>query len=97
VNLAHSSEARVGVVPHPLPRSVASQSQARADVTNCSTVCRHRDSSLALDQGFDRIGDLAVAVRAHRELGLGRGVLVANPVPEEDEMPREIYEGLELW
>ena len=31
-------------------------------------------------------------MRAHRDLGLGTGVLVANPVPEKDEMPREIYE-----
>jgi pseudouridine-5'-phosphate glycosidase len=31
-------------------------------------------------------------VRAHRVLGLGTGVLVANPVPETDEVPREIYE-----
>jgi len=52
-----------------------------------------RDSGLALDQRFDRIEALAAAVRAHRELGLGTGVLVANPVPEKDEMPQEIYEG----
>jgi len=51
-----------------------------------------RDSGLALDQRFDRTSDLAAAIRAHRELGLGTGVLVANPVPEKDEMPREIYE-----
>lgn len=31
-------------------------------------------------------------MRAHRELGLGT-VLVANPVPESDEMPREMSEG----
>jgi pseudouridine-5'-phosphate glycosidase len=49
-----------------------------------------RDSGLALDQRFDRIEDLAAAVRTHRELGLGTGVLVGNPVPEKDEMPREI-------
>src|SRR6185503_19032016 len=51
-----------------------------------------RDSGLGLDQRFDRTSDLAAAVRAHRELGLGTGVLVGNPVPEKDEMPREIYE-----
>jgi pseudouridine-5'-phosphate glycosidase len=51
-----------------------------------------RDSGLALDQRFDRIEDLAAAVRAHHALGLGTGVLVANPVPERDEMPREMYE-----
>lgn len=52
----------------------------------------HRDSGLALDQRFDRIEDLAAAVRAHGELGLGTGVLVANPVPERDELPRELAE-----
>ena len=52
-----------------------------------------RDSGLPLDQRFDRIDDLAAAVRAHRDLGLGTGLVVANPVPEKDEMPREIYEG----
>ena len=52
-----------------------------------------RDSGLMLDQRFDRIEDLAAAVRAHRDLGLGTGVLVANPVPERDELPREVYEG----
>ena len=51
-----------------------------------------RDSGLAVDARFDRIDDLAAAVRAHLELGLGTGVLVANPVPERDEMPRELYE-----
>ena len=52
-----------------------------------------RDSGLPLDQRFDRVEDLAAAVRAHYELGFGTGVLVGNPVPERDEMPREIYEG----
>ena len=51
-----------------------------------------RDSGLTLDQRFDRIEELAAAIRAHRELGLGTGVLIGNPVPEKDEMPQEIYE-----
>jgi pseudouridine-5'-phosphate glycosidase len=51
-----------------------------------------RDSGVALDQRFDGIEDLAAAIRAHRELGLGTGVLVANPVPEKDELPRELAE-----
>jgi len=51
-----------------------------------------RDSGLALDHRFDRTSDLAAAVRAHRELGLGTGVLVANPVTEKDELPRELAE-----
>ena len=45
-----------------------------------------------MNQRFDRIEDLAAAVRAHRDLGLGTGVLVGNPVPEKDELPRDLYD-----
>jgi pseudouridine-5'-phosphate glycosidase len=51
-----------------------------------------RDSGLAVDRRFDGIEDLAHAVRTHFDLGLGTGVVVANPIPEEDEMPRELYD-----
>jgi pseudouridine-5'-phosphate glycosidase len=51
-----------------------------------------RDSGLPLDQRFDRIDDVAAAIRAHRGLGLNTGLVIANPVPEADEMPRELYE-----
>jgi pseudouridylate synthase len=53
----------------------------------------HRDSGLPLDRGFDRLEDLAAAVRLHFALGVGTGVVVANPVPPEHEMPAELYEG----
>jgi pseudouridine-5'-phosphate glycosidase len=52
-----------------------------------------RDSGLPLDRGFDRLEDLAAAVRTHRELQAETGVVVANPVPVEYEMPAELYEG----
>jgi pseudouridylate synthase len=51
-----------------------------------------RDSGLPLDQRFDRIDDVAAAVHVHRGLGLNTGLVIANPVPEADEMPRELYE-----
>ena len=51
-----------------------------------------RDGGLPVDHRFDGIEDLASAVRAHLQLGLGTGVLVANPIPAEHEMPREMYE-----
>jgi pseudouridine-5'-phosphate glycosidase len=51
-----------------------------------------RDSGLPVDHRFDTARDLAAAVRAHFDLGLGSGVVVANPVPAEDEMPAAIYE-----
>jgi pseudouridine-5'-phosphate glycosidase len=51
-----------------------------------------RGSGLALDRRFDEVAALAAAVRAHFALGLGTGVVVANPVPAEHELPRQIYE-----
>ena len=51
-----------------------------------------RDSGLAVDRRFDSVDDLALAVRTHFDLGLGTGVVVANPIPEEHEMARELYE-----
>ena len=79
-----------------LPRTVEALETLGVPVYGVGTdrfpAFHHRDSGLALDQRFDRIEDLAVAVRAHLELGLGTGVLVANPVPEKDELPRELAE-----
>jgi pseudouridine-5'-phosphate glycosidase len=51
-----------------------------------------RDSGLPVDRGFDDITQLAMAVGAHFELEIGSGVVVANPVPLEAEMPEQIYE-----
>jgi pseudouridine-5'-phosphate glycosidase len=52
-----------------------------------------RDSGLPVDRGFERMEELAEAVRLHFALGAGTGVVVANPVPPEHEMPAELYEG----
>jgi pseudouridine-5'-phosphate glycosidase len=52
-----------------------------------------RDSGLPLDRRFDSVPDLAAAVRAHLRLGLGTGVVVANPIPSDQEMPPELYQG----
>ncbi len=51
-----------------------------------------RESGLPVDQRFESVESLAAAVRAHFALGMGTGVLVANPIPEADAMPRELYE-----
>ena len=51
-----------------------------------------RGSGLPVDRRFDDLAALAQAVRAHFALGLGAGVVVANPVPAERELPREVYE-----
>jgi len=51
-----------------------------------------RRSGLGLDQRFDDIDQLAAAIRLHFELGTGTGVVVANPVPESDELAEATYE-----
>ena len=51
-----------------------------------------RSSGLKLDQRYDMLEDLANAVRLHWELGAGTGVVVANPVPTEYEMPADLYQ-----
>jgi pseudouridine-5'-phosphate glycosidase len=51
-----------------------------------------RTSGLKVDARFDTAETLAVAVLTHLGLGLGSGVVVANPVPDSDEMPEETYD-----
>jgi len=51
-----------------------------------------RSSGLRVDRRVESVAELAAVVAAHFNLGLGTGVVVANPVPVEDEMPRELYE-----
>ena len=51
-----------------------------------------RSSGLPVDRRFDSIAELASAVQLHLSLGLGTGVLVANPIPIADEMDSELYD-----
>jgi pseudouridine-5'-phosphate glycosidase len=51
-----------------------------------------RDSGLPIDRRCDTIVQLAAAARAHFALGLGTGIVVANPVPEAHELPADRYE-----
>jgi pseudouridine-5'-phosphate glycosidase len=51
-----------------------------------------RSSGLRVDGRVDPIESLAAAVRTHFTIGPSTGVLVANPIPEPDELPRELYE-----
>jgi pseudouridine-5'-phosphate glycosidase len=46
-----------------------------------------RSSGLAVDARVDSVAELADVVRAHRHLGFPGGILVANPIPEQDEIP----------
>ena len=51
-----------------------------------------RSSGLPVDRRFDTLADLASAVRLHFSLGLGTGVLIANPIPIADEMAADLYD-----
>ena len=51
-----------------------------------------RSTGLPVDRRYDSVTELAAAVRVHLSLGLGTGVLIANPIPIADEMPSQLYE-----
>ena len=51
-----------------------------------------RDSRLPVDRRFDDIGLLAQAVTAHLALHVGSGIVVANPVAPEHELPRAVWQ-----
>lgn len=51
-----------------------------------------RDAGLPVDEAFDTIEALARAARAHWALGGATGIVVANPIPPEHEMPESLYE-----
>jgi len=51
-----------------------------------------RSTGLPVDRRYDSILELASAVNTHLSLGLGTGVLVANPIPAAEEMPLELYD-----
>ena len=51
-----------------------------------------RSSGIPVDYRYDDVASLAAAVNEHFVLRLGTGVVVANPIPAQNEMPRELYE-----
>jgi len=51
-----------------------------------------RASGLSVDARFDRVEALAEAVRMHLELGAGTGIVVANPIAREHELPSAVWE-----
>jgi pseudouridylate synthase len=51
-----------------------------------------RASGLPVDRRFDELPALAHAVDTHWALGLGAGIVIANPIPAEHEMPAEVYD-----
>jgi pseudouridine-5'-phosphate glycosidase len=51
-----------------------------------------RSSGQRVDRRCDSVDDLACVARVHWELGSRTGVLIANPIPEADELPLAAYE-----
>ena len=51
-----------------------------------------RSSGQRVDRRCDSVDEVARVARAHWGLGLATGVLVANPIPAADELPREACE-----
>ena len=51
-----------------------------------------RSSSLPLDTRVDSVEEAAAIIRAHWDMGLGSAVVLAVPVPQEAEMPRDKVE-----
>jgi pseudouridylate synthase len=52
-----------------------------------------RSSGLKSDHRFDTPADLAAAIRLHKALGTGTGVVVANPIPEADALDPAFIDG----
>ncbi|MBI5260131.1 MAG: pseudouridine-5'-phosphate glycosidase [Burkholderiales bacterium] len=51
-----------------------------------------RDSDFALDQRVDDAAAIAQVMQAQWALGLGAGLVVANPIPAEHALPREVMD-----
>jgi len=51
-----------------------------------------RDAGLPVDEAFESIEALARAAHAHWALGGTTGIVVANPIPPEHEMPEALYD-----
>jgi pseudouridylate synthase len=52
-----------------------------------------RSSGLPVDARFDSVERLAAAVSTHWRLASGTGIVIANPIPAQDEVPADVYEG----
>lgn len=51
-----------------------------------------RESGLRVDRRCDTIADVARAVRTHFDLGFSSGLVIANPVPEADALPKDLHD-----
>jgi len=53
-----------------------------------------RRSGSTVHLRFDRIEDIAAQLHTHRRLGSGTGVLIANPIPEQDALAPEMIDAI---
>lgn len=78
-----------------LPRSLEALETAGVPVIGFKTgaflAFYRRDSGLPVDARVDTVEELAEIVRLHSALRVDSGVLVANPVPQSDELPLDLY------
>lgn len=51
-----------------------------------------RESGLRVDRRCDTVAEVARIVRAHVDLGFTSGLVIANPVPEADALPKDLYD-----
>jgi pseudouridine-5'-phosphate glycosidase len=51
-----------------------------------------RESGLRVDRRCDTVADVARVVRTHIHLGFTSGIVVANPVPEADALPKDLHD-----
>ena len=51
-----------------------------------------RESGFAVDYRVNDVAELALIIRSHWGLGLGSGLLIANPIPQTFAMPREVID-----
>ena len=51
-----------------------------------------RSSGLKLEQSADTASEIVAVFLTQRRLGIGCGLLVANPVPEADELPAQLID-----
>ena len=49
-------------------------------------------SGLKVDWRMDTPEEIAAAIRAQRDLGFPGGMLITNPIPEEDAMPKDVID-----
>ena len=51
-----------------------------------------RESGLRVDRRCDSVAEVARIVRAHVALGFTSGLVIANPVPKADALPKDLYD-----